>query len=180
MKDPESGKHTLIVLALLFAGGAVIGCAKSSSKEAAQPAVEAAPADQTSDAALAPSPSVGPSTPAASPARKKAQPGLESLDKGADGELAPAEEEAPANLPGEQVEATDSLKALHAQVDAFDVFLAPGELSCGGARPHLDAICAIAERLCGAGPDTLNSDKDCQAATQSCQSAKKRYQEKCA
>lgn len=176
MKTRHNCASSLGLLLLFFVGCLASACAKSSHKEAAQPAVEATPSDEARDQGIAPA-----AVPPVSPSPKKQEQDHGSLDADAEGEatLAAEKKESGAESPATQAGPAESLKALHAQTDAFDIFLAPGELSCGSARPHLDAICSIAERLCRPAPDSLHRDEDCKSATQSCQNAKKRFQAKC-
>jgi hypothetical protein len=176
-RNPTSSRCLMFVV---LAGGLMSSCAKSSNKEAAQPAVAATPVDGEGDLRAASAAEALPAAPPVGPSPKKREQSPGSLDAEADGEpKSAAAEESSVEAQAIQAEPTDSLKALQAQMDALDVFLAPGELSCGSARPHLDAICSIAERLCGEDPDSLHKDEDCKSATQSCQNAKKRFRLKC-
>lgn len=64
---------------------------------------------------------------------------------------------------------------------AFDQQLEPSQLSCAGARPHRDAICSIAERICeiaSSGPSTTGGAR-CADAQKSCTDAKSRYKARC-
>ncbi len=94
-----------------------------------------------------------------------------------------ADSEAPAP-PGAEPAASENkemseMEQLSARLDALERSLDPKQLSCEGARPHQEAICAIAERICELeGPSTTKSS-DCKSAEESCERAKKRFSQKC-
>ncbi len=57
----------------------------------------------------------------------------------------------------------------------------PTELSCASAKPHVSAICQIAERLCALEDATsLDQARQCKSARESCEDARERYEARCA
>jgi len=71
---------------------------------------------------------------------------------------------------------------LQVAIDSFDDALEPQKLSCEGARPHRDAICAIAERLCelpAERPSTTRPSASCYDARHSCDAAKTKFKARC-
>ena len=66
---------------------------------------------------------------------------------------------------------------------AFDIAMTPNRLSCAGARPHLEAICDIADRLCLPPADdseqTNAARADCEQARERCDEARTRFRQHC-
>lgn len=176
-----------VALAALFTSA----CQSSSSsqKDAAAPATEAASAEgaEPAEEGAAPASAALDAEPRAAPAKrseeKQEEPEFKKESK-ASGASLPATEELgapPADdlLEREQPSVTVELR-LAAEQDAFDAALEPTELSCSGARPHRDAICALAERLCQQRRDAvLDAADQCKAAQEQCDSVRARYREAC-
>lgn len=150
------------LLGLLAACAAQAPAQKQSAEAPASPSREEPVADDaeqsgaSSDESTAPSPSA--------PAQAAAAPPAEPKEKGRSFKRG----DALLGLSEHQASLLDSLRA-----DA---------LSCGGARPHRDAICEIARRICelqSSSPSTTSPEASCSEATQSCESAQRRFREKC-
>jgi hypothetical protein len=87
------------------------------------------------------------------------------------------------SAPSAGAKGTGSVGSLTQAVNAFDNALGAERLSCAGARPHRDAICTIAERLCGPteGEPTATDKElaDCEQARTACVIAQARYRDRC-
>jgi hypothetical protein len=99
-------------------------------------------------------------------------------------EKAEDHEGSPLPAPGTRATQKDAAlslpKRLKVEVTAFRKQLNPEELSCEGAAPIREAICAIAKRICTM--DDLGSHSEieqCQEAKKSCADATSRLKEKC-
>jgi hypothetical protein len=162
--------------ACLLALTCSIACGRSAEK-AASPA---SPAEETADvdgapapgAAQAPAPAAEP-LPAAESARDtgEASPRAPSIESNA----------SPAAPEKKLVAGPQTNDDLRAATSAFDESLGANALSCDGARPHRDAICEIAKRLCELqvkAPSSTERD-DCVTANQACEKAQRKYQARC-
>jgi len=71
------------------------------------------------------------------------------------------------------------LARLDKEESALNQFLDSTKLSCGDARPRVDSICAIADRLCKDQAVSLHAAKDCDSAKKVCERSKRRYRAAC-
>lgn len=179
----SASRSRLASLALALAVSSAVACQSSSSsqKDAAAPAAEATEADAPPEEGAQQPESVAPP---ASPSKEIRRTTESKKENEAVGATLDAEEEpaaAPADDLLERKEAGPSPELrLAAEQDAFDAALDPTELSCAGARPHRDAICSLAARLCKQeGDAVLDADKQCEGAKQQCDSVRERYREAC-
>lgn len=127
-----------------------------------------------------------------SPAPAPAEPAAAStFDQKEADDAAPRSEQAPVapsiaaeEGPGSEKRkaAADSDTRLFEENRAFDGAMQPTALSCDGARPHRDAICSIAERLCelpAEEPSTTQPNRRCSDARYSCSRAKDKFKARC-
>jgi hypothetical protein len=170
--------------ALFLAGSSTLfwlGCAsnqKSAPSETAAPraaplAAGSAMTPADDEASAAPAAKAADAAPAGA-----AAPARESAPSGA---LAPKKKDA-ALRDEEAADSKTELDQLSLEARYFDESLSPTALSCAGAKPHRDAICAIAERLCElstTGPSTTGPGARCVEAKQSCESARSRFKARC-
>jgi hypothetical protein len=93
------------------------------------------------------------------------------------GRTAPA---APAgSAPSREKKEADLGEELRLQILTLNDALRPEALSCAGAKPHQEAICSLAERICEMESPSTIKGADCTKAQESCQKARKQYQAKC-
>ncbi len=93
-----------------------------------------------------------------------------------EGSAEPAGDSSPIGPLGEN-ELSQHLREERLQLDSH---LQPTELSCASAKPHVGAICQIAERLCSLeDPTSLDQARQCRSARESCEDARERYEAKC-
>ncbi len=148
-----------------------VGCSAGRAPEAA-PAQDTALAQDTAPTQdIAPSGQAASDTgpPPAAPAESEAQ----QSPRSSHDQAAPHEEKRKSAFGPEP---------LQVEIDSFDDALEPRQLSCEGARPHRDAICAIAERLCelpAERPSTIRPSASCEGARQSCDAAKTKFKSRC-
>lgn len=141
----------------------MISCACGKNYEASQPAVEPAPAS-------------GPAQ-KRDEASGKEQQAPAKLEQ-SDAVEAEAMEEDQGEPPGEVASESVAATQLAVEWESFEQQMKPSELSCDGAKPYLDSICALAKRICESG-NVLKPDHDCEAAQLSCEKAKSRYRASC-
>jgi hypothetical protein len=161
---------------LLLLGG-VIACGRGAERDAASAEESSAPGAQGEGA---PSRSEAAEAPPAEPASPAAPPAPEADD---DYSRRPAIEPNDTAVSKEKKLAPDTAPSddLRAAESAFDRTLDAESLSCDSARPHRDAICEIAKRLCDLSVKTPSSDgrDDCVTANQACEKAQRKYQARC-
>lgn len=161
------------------------GCGASRAYESSAPA--AAPVDEARDSEeedSAGTASGGDGERVEAPAEAQSTP---SEDEAAEGDLDPTAEQDAARLdsapsPDTGTEKTKKVRLvsdLHAELQALDESLHPERLSCEGAKPHQDAICSIATRICEMEQPSTTTSRDCKQAKKSCKRAKQRYEEEC-
>jgi hypothetical protein len=74
----------------------------------------------------------------------------------------------------------DAVSQLSVETGQFAKAIAPEQLSCDSARPHRDAICEIATRICELSSKSPSSTgSDCESAKSSCVDARRKYKERC-
>lgn len=174
-------------LSLLASGSLLVllafGCSKSTAQESQQPA--AAPKEDAAEA-RAPLEEEEPDARA-----ERRAPGTTTGEDAADFEASEGESEAPLDdsAPSEPEGAAPStgpedpkalVLTLRESRSLLDDALGTTSLSCDGALPHRDAICSIARRICDLDADDFaDGAHACKRAKESCQSAKRRYRQKC-
>lgn len=177
----ESGLWRRSALAALVLSVTLSACAGGTPKSSKEPALatQEPAAEPTEESAARDSGAGGPHSDASSrPATKEAS---------SEDEFGEAEEAAPrgsADLdaaPAEKKEkGTDLMESLSDYRHELDELLRPKALSCDGAKPIVDAICSISERICNTeDPSSLNQPADCKKSKNACDKAKKNYDDKC-
>lgn len=173
---------TYIPAAFLFALTAC-GGSRPQKSETATPAPSTEEA-RASDSVLS-APEDRPAAPGASNkgATERESPAEESADLDESGPTLDSGEQSSAEPdesgPKQEKKSRTPLGELELQVLDFNESMKAEALSCDGARPQMDSICAIAERICEMeGPSTTKSS-DCSRAKESCERAKKQFQQKC-
>lgn len=145
--------------ALACTSAALLACGKNY--EAAQPAVEAAPASTAVEEEAVP------------------QRESESADSAKESEKSEALAEDDSAEPGKESAGGPSGQIdFNQELELFEQQMNPSELSCDGAKPHLEAICGIAKRICESS-NMLQAKTDCQTAQSSCEKARARFRSKC-
>ncbi len=150
----------------------------ANTQKAASSAEESADADDDPATGAAEAPAAAPM-----PAEQASPPAEPARDAGEGYPRAPTVESnaAPARKEKKLISETEPNDDLRAATSAFDESLGAKELSCEGARPHRDAICEIAKRLCELSVKTPSSGErdDCVTANRACEKAQRKYQARC-
>ena len=187
MNDLSPPSRAVLCLFVPTALG-LAGCGASRAYESSAPTaapVDEASASEEEDSAGSASGADGERVGATTEAQS-----APSEDEAAEGELDPAAESDAARLepepapaspePGTENERKLRLASdLHAELQALEESLHPKRLSCEGAKPHQDAICSIAARICEMDQPSTTKSGDCEQAEKSCKRAKQRYEDKC-
>lgn len=160
---------------LLLAPIAAISLFACSAQQ--KPPTESAPASEPTAARLEASGAAESAADDASAEQAPAAPAMAPEKPEKKEGLAPYDEEAPGKAASRR-----DVDQLATEQRAFDDDIAPSALSCSGARPHRDAICSIAERLCELPPErpsTTRPSARCEEARQTCTQARSRFKERC-
>jgi hypothetical protein len=159
---------SIVALLLSACGGMAAPASKEPAPAGEEPAAE--PAEETSAGA-----------PPAGAERAAEQDAGMSDDESED--AAPATEasmDLDASSSEKKDKASDLMTDLAEYRNDLDDVLRPKTLSCNDAKPIVDAICSISERICNMDdPTSLNQPRDCKRAKKACDQAKQSYGDKC-
>lgn len=162
-------------------GASLSACAGSAPKaEASRAPADEAPAPaspETADSASDGAEERPVAAPTASFAAEKERTEEEAKD---DDDASPAQAVDATSRESSEIKRKEALPGeLRLHVLKFDEHLKAEVLSCDGARPHRDAICSIAERICAMESPSTTKSADCSRAQESCEKARTQYQKKC-